>query len=69
MKIDQLPGKHLYFLDDHLLGNPKLAFDLFNGMTGMNRVFQGAATVQSILEGNLIEKSSKSRIKKLVCRF
>ena len=21
-EIDSLPGKHLYFLDDHLLGNP-----------------------------------------------
>ena len=65
-EIDQLPGKHLYFLDDHLLGNPKLAFDLFNGMTGMNRVFQGAATVQSILEGNLIEKAAKAGLRSLL---
>ncbi len=51
-EIEKLPGKHLYFLDDHLLGNPKLSSELFEGMRGMNRVFQGAATVKSILEGD-----------------
>ena len=44
-EIDKLPGRHLYFLDDHLLGNPKFARELFEGMKGMNRLFQGAATV------------------------
>ena len=55
-EIDRLPGRHLYFLDDHLLGNTKFGGSLFEGMKGMNRVFQGAATVDSILRGNLIEK-------------
>ncbi|HYJ62920.1 MAG TPA: cobalamin-dependent protein, partial [Parafilimonas sp.] len=35
-EIDRLPGKHLYFLDDHLLGNEKFASALFDGMKGMN---------------------------------
>ena len=35
-----LPGRHLYFLDDHLLGNVRFARELFRGMRGMNRVFQ-----------------------------
>ncbi len=43
-EIDRLPGKHLYFLDDHLLGNQKFASALFKEMEGMNRVFQAAAT-------------------------
>ncbi|MBA3285110.1 MAG: cobalamin B12-binding domain-containing protein, partial [Nitrosopumilus sp.] len=42
-EIDRLPGRHLYFLDDHLLGNTKFSNGLFEGMKGMNRVFQGAA--------------------------
>jgi radical SAM superfamily enzyme YgiQ (UPF0313 family) len=47
-EIDRLPGKHLYFLDDHLLGNYKFSSALFEGMKGMNRVFQGASTVDAI---------------------
>lgn len=47
-EIDRLPGRHLYFLDDHLLGNAKFAESLFEGMRGMNRVFQGASTVDAV---------------------
>ena len=54
-EIDRLPGRHLYFLDDHLLGHRSFASELFSGMSGMGRVFQGAATVDSILHGDLIE--------------
>ena len=68
-EIDRLKGKHLYFLDDHLLGNPKLASELFEGMKGMNRVFQGAATVKSILEGDLIEKAAKAGLRSLFVGF
>lgn len=64
-EISRLKGKHLYFLDDHLLGNAKLASELFEGMRGMNRVFQGAATVKSILEGDLIEKAAKAGLRSL----
>ncbi len=39
-EIDGLPGRHLYFLDDHLLGDPAFATALFAGMAGMGRVFQ-----------------------------
>src|SRR5262249_5580288 len=42
-EIERLPGRHLYFLDDHLLGNTRFSRDLFRGMRGMGRVFQGAA--------------------------
>ena len=64
-EIDKLPGRHLYFLDDHLLGNPKFARELFEGMKGMNRLFQGAATVDSILTGDLIEKAAKAGLRSL----
>jgi radical SAM superfamily enzyme YgiQ (UPF0313 family) len=68
-EIDRLQGRHLYFLDDHLLGNAKFASELFEGMKGMNRVFQGAATVDSVLRGNLIEKAVDAGLRSLFVGF
>jgi radical SAM superfamily enzyme YgiQ (UPF0313 family) len=68
-EIDRLPGRHLYFLDDHLLGNAKFAEALFDGMKGMNRVFQSAATVDSILRGNLVEKAAEAGLRSLFVGF
>lgn len=64
-EIDRLPGRHLYFLDDHLLGNAKFATALFEGMRGMNRVFQAAATIDSILRGDLIERAAEAGLRSL----
>ncbi len=44
-EIERLPGRHLYFLDDHLLGNVPFAAALFDGMRGMGRLWQAAGTV------------------------
>ncbi len=68
-EIERLPGKYLYFLDDHLLANRKFAESLFEGMKGMNRVFQGAATVNSILNGDLIEKAAKAGLRSIFVGF
>jgi radical SAM superfamily enzyme YgiQ (UPF0313 family) len=68
-EIDRLPGRHLYFLDDHLLGNTRFATSLFEGMKGMNRVFQGAATIDSILRGDLIEKAADAGLRSLFVGF
>ncbi|MCQ2258398.1 MAG: B12-binding domain-containing radical SAM protein [Bacteroidaceae bacterium] len=68
-EIEGLPGRHLYFLDDHLLGNKRFATELFEGMKGMNRVFQSAATVQSILEGDLIEKAAEAGLRSVFIGF
>ncbi|GAB3547408.1 B12-binding domain-containing radical SAM protein [Spirosoma fluminis] len=68
-EIERLPGRHLYFLDDHLLGNTKFASGLFDGMRGMNRVFQGAATIDSILRGNLIEKAADAGLRSVFVGF
>lgn len=68
-EIERLPGRHLYFLDDHLLGNEKFASELFEGMKGMNRVFQAAATVDSVLRGNLIEKAAAAGLRSLFVGF
>lgn len=68
-EIDRLPGRHLYFLDDHLLGNQKFAAGLFEGMKGMNRVFQGASTIDAILRGNLIEKAAEAGLRSVFVGF
>lgn len=68
-EIESLPGRHLYFLDDHLLGNPRFAGELFEGMRGMNRVFQGAATISSILNGDLIEKAAEAGLRSVFVGF
>lgn len=68
-EIDRLPGRHLYFLDDHLLGDRRFAEALFAGMKGMNRLFQGAATVDSILRGDLIERAAEAGLRSIFVGF
>ena len=68
-EIARLPGRHLYFLDDHLLGDPRFARAFFDGMKGMNRLFQGAATVDSILRGDLIERAAVAGLRSLFVGF
>jgi radical SAM superfamily enzyme YgiQ (UPF0313 family) len=68
-EIERLPGRHLYFLDDHLLGNSKFATALFDGMKGMNRVFQAAGTVDSVIRGNLIDKAAEAGLRSLFVGF
>jgi radical SAM superfamily enzyme YgiQ (UPF0313 family) len=68
-EIDRLPGRHLYFLDDHLLGDRRFATALFDGMRGMNRLFQGAATVDSILRGDLIERAAEAGLRSIFVGF
>ena len=68
-EIARLPGRHLYFLDDHLLGDARFARALFDGMRGMNRLFQGAATVDSILRGDLIERAAEAGLRSLFVGF
>jgi radical SAM superfamily enzyme YgiQ (UPF0313 family) len=68
-EISRLPGRHLYFLDDHLLGHRRFAAALFEGMRGMGRLFQGAATVDSILHGNLIEQAAAAGLRSIFVGF
>lgn len=68
-EIERLPGRHLYFLDDHLLGDRRFAEALFTGMKGMGRVFQGAATVDSILRGDLIERAAEAGMRSIFVGF
>jgi radical SAM superfamily enzyme YgiQ (UPF0313 family) len=68
-EIDRLPGRHLYFLDDHLLGHQRFASALFSGMKGMNRVFQGASTIDAILRGDLIEQAAEAGMRSVFVGF
>jgi radical SAM superfamily enzyme YgiQ (UPF0313 family) len=68
-EIERLPGRHLYFLDDHLFGNPHFAGALFDGMKGMGRLWQAAGTVQSVLKSGLLEKAVASGLRSLFVGF
>jgi radical SAM superfamily enzyme YgiQ (UPF0313 family) len=68
-EIDGLRGRHLFFLDDHLFGNPAFASALFEGMKGMGKVWQAAGTVPSILAPGLLEKAVESGLRSLFVGF
>jgi radical SAM superfamily enzyme YgiQ (UPF0313 family) len=68
-EIERLPGRHLYFLDDHLFGDVRFANALFDGLKGMGRVWQAAGTVHSILQPNLLEKAVESGLRSLFVGF
>lgn len=68
-EIERLPGRHVYFLDDHLLGRRRFAEALFAGMRGMGRVFQGASTVNAILDGDLIERAAAAGMRSVFVGF
>src|SRR5215813_10288420 len=68
-EIDRLPGKHLYFLDDHLFGNVRFATALFEGMRGMGRLWQAAGTVNSVLAPDLLEKAVACGLRSLFVGF
>jgi radical SAM superfamily enzyme YgiQ (UPF0313 family) len=68
-EIERLPGRHLYFLDDHLFGNAQFASALFEGMRGMGRLWQAAGTVNSVLQPHLLEKAAASGLRSLFVGF
>lgn len=68
-EIEALPGRHVYFLDDHLFANPRFAAALFDGMAGMGRVWQAAGTVASVLRPDLLEKAAASGLRSLFVGF
>lgn len=68
-EIERLPGRHLYFLDDNLFGDPRFAAALFEGMRGMGRVWQAAATVRAVLKSPLLEKAVDCGLRSLFVGF
>jgi radical SAM superfamily enzyme YgiQ (UPF0313 family) len=68
-EIERLPGRHVYFLDDHLFGDPRFAEALFDGMRGMGRLWQAAGTVPSVLRRGLLEKAAACGLRSLFVGF
>jgi len=68
-EIDRLPGRHLYFLDDHLFGNRRFAEALFEGMRGQGRLWQAAATVDAVLAPGLLERAVQAGLRSLFVGF
>ena len=68
-EIERLPGRHLYFLDDHLFGHKHFAASLFDGMAGMGRLWQAAGTVQAVLQPGLLEKAVAAGLRSLFVGF
>jgi radical SAM superfamily enzyme YgiQ (UPF0313 family) len=68
-EIERLPGRHLYFLDDHLFGDPRFASALFSGMRGMGRLWQAAGTVQSVVRPGLLEQAAACGLRSLFVGF
>jgi radical SAM superfamily enzyme YgiQ (UPF0313 family) len=68
-EIDRLPGRHLYFLDDHLFGDRRFAGALFDGMRGMGRLWQAAGTVNAVLAPGLLEKAVDAGLRSLFVGF
>jgi hypothetical protein len=68
-EIERLPGRHLYFLDDHLFGDVRFASALFEAMRGMGRLWQAAGTVASVLRPGLLEKAVACGLRSLFVGF
>ena len=68
-EIESLPGRHLYFLDDHLFGNRRFAAALFDGMRGMRRLWQAAGTVRLGSAPGLLEKAAACGLRSLFVGF
>src|SRR5216684_8299658 len=68
-EIERLPGRHLYFLDDHLFGDRRFAAALFDGMRGMGRLWQAAGTVKAVFQPGLLEKAAAAGLRSLFVGF
>jgi radical SAM superfamily enzyme YgiQ (UPF0313 family) len=68
-EIERLPGRHLYFLDDHLFGDRRFAAALFDGMRGMGRLWQAAGTVNAVLAPDLLERAVACGLRSLFVGF
>src|SRR5229473_5639265 len=68
-EIERLPGRHLYFLDDHLFGDRRFAGALFDGMRGMGRLWQAAGTVNAVLASGLLERAVDAGLRSLFVGF
>lgn len=64
-----LPGQHLFFLDDNLFADRNYAIRLFDGLAGMNRLWQGAGTIKGVMDDELLRSAAKSGLRSLFIGF
>ncbi len=68
-EIEALQGRHLFFLDDNILGSVPFARQLFDEIRSMRRLWQGASTVASVLDTGLVESATASGLRSLFVGF
>ena len=68
-EIEEFKWKHVFFLDDDILGDARFASALFEGMRPMNRIWQAAGTVDAVMNAPLIEKAVASGLRSLFIGF
>jgi radical SAM superfamily enzyme YgiQ (UPF0313 family) len=68
-EIEQLPGRHLYFVDDHLFGDRAFAEALFDGMRGMGKIWQAVGTIESAFDEHLLTKAVDVGLRALLVGF
>ena len=68
-EVGALPGRHLFFLDDNIFGDREFAMALFREMRSMDRIWQGAATVRSVLDTDLLDLAVESGLRSLFVGF
>ncbi|GAG52506.1 unnamed protein product, partial [marine sediment metagenome] len=68
-EIAGLPGRHLYFLDDNLFGSPSFIGALMDGMTGMDRAWWAAGTVQAALTPALMTRAAAAGMRSMFIGF
>lgn len=68
-EVEPLRGRHLFFLDDNVFGAPEFAVRLFREMRNMRRIWQGASTVESVLDTEVLDAAVASGLKSLFVGF
>ncbi len=68
-EIGSLSGRCVFFLDDNLFAKPEFSRALFDGMRGMGKVGQGAATVRGLEDETLVKAASEAGIRSLFIGF
>ena len=68
-EIGRLPGRCLYFLDDHIFGDRAFARALFGAMKGMGCTWQSAATVDSAFQAEVLDLAVESGLRALLVGF
>ena len=68
-ELATLPGRHAFFLDDNIFADADFCRELFGGMRGLNKVWQGAATVASLRDMELLDLAAASGLRSLFIGF